>query len=494
MIEHVSPELTRKPLGNTGLSVTQAGFGGYRITAGMSVHMSALKRALLSGINLIDTSTNYGDGGSETLVGQAMGMLVESGAIARNDIVVVSKAGYLQGRNYTMSQQRKQEGKPFPDLVEYGDGLEHCIHPEFLKDQLDQSLSRLAIDTLDVFLLHNPEYYLHWAVKHSVPIKKARGIFYRRIQNAFKYLETEIEKGRIRFYGISSNQFPEPAGTDGFVSLETIWKLAEGISANHHFKVIQLPFNLLESGAVLEKNQECGMTVLEYASRHGIGVLINRPLNAFSGNQLVRLADIPMTRAADEKEIIRSIRAVAKSEIKLWKQMLPGLDIPQGLKLRVKEQAAVADTLKYYWRNFGSWERFCQLRDGNFAPRIQGVLDFLVEHAANHDDLSRWIDSHLKCLEQAYAAVGSIYAESAALKNRRIRQALSDVNKEWGGEGTLSQKALRVLCSTPGVSSVLMGMRKPDYVDDILKELQRPVNEAENFHAWKVLREELSDL
>ena len=56
-------------LGATGLSASQAGFGCYRVSAGVAHHARALRKALAEGINLIDTSTNYADEGSEALVG-----------------------------------------------------------------------------------------------------------------------------------------------------------------------------------------------------------------------------------------------------------------------------------------------------------------------------------------------------------------------------------------------------------------------------------------
>ena len=51
-------------IGTTGLTVSQAGFGCYRITSGVAHHKTALQKALCEGINLIDTSSNYADGGS----------------------------------------------------------------------------------------------------------------------------------------------------------------------------------------------------------------------------------------------------------------------------------------------------------------------------------------------------------------------------------------------------------------------------------------------
>jgi aryl-alcohol dehydrogenase-like predicted oxidoreductase len=78
--------------------VSSVGFGGYRVHDETPEHRDALRRALLSGGNLIDTSTNYTDGGSERLVGAVVNELVGSGKLRREEIVVVSKIGYVQGR------------------------------------------------------------------------------------------------------------------------------------------------------------------------------------------------------------------------------------------------------------------------------------------------------------------------------------------------------------------------------------------------------------
>src|SRR5262245_55283769 len=80
-------------LGRTGLTVCRLGFGGYRVDDETPVHRSALDGALAAGVNLVDTSTNYSDGGSERLVGRVVGDAVRTGRIARAEIVVVSKIG-----------------------------------------------------------------------------------------------------------------------------------------------------------------------------------------------------------------------------------------------------------------------------------------------------------------------------------------------------------------------------------------------------------------
>jgi len=292
------------PLGRTGLITSQAGFGGYRISTGVAHHETALAGAIRSGINLIDTSANYADGGSEALVGTVLEELIVDGEVKREQVIVVSKVGYLQGENFSLSQERKKEGRPFPDLVEYGKGLEHCIHPEFIEDQLTCSLERLQLETLDGYLLHNPEYYLGWAKKTGVPLEEAREEYYRRIREAFEHLEKEAEKGRICRYGISSNTFPHSAGDPESTCLETVWGIAEAISTDHHFAMVQMPFNLLETEAVLSVNQPSGGTVLSFAEDKNLGVLVNRPLNAFGAGRLLRLADIAQSQRMDTNEVI----------------------------------------------------------------------------------------------------------------------------------------------------------------------------------------------
>ena len=477
-------------IGTTGLTVSQAGFGCYRVSSGVVHHETALRKALCEGINLIDTSSNYADGGSESLVGEVLEDLIVSGELSRENIVVVSKVGYLQGQNYELSRERKQEGRPFPELVEYGEGLEHCIHPEFLKDQLNRSLERLKLKTVDFYLLHNPEYYLEWAQKNGHALEAARAEYYRRIRNAFKYLEEEVVHGRIRYYGISSNTFPAAAGQPDFSCLATIWDIA----ASHHFRLIQLPFNLMESGAVLEKNQPGGESVLEFAQNKGLGVLVNRPLNAFSNNQLIHLAEVPACERQSKDEIVRKIQFLTKSEKSLWMKHLPSLNVPPGLQTRIKEQIAIGDILKHHWLNLGSYENWRQIKAGNLQPRIQGVMNYLEPYGSQNEDISDWMTSHRARIEDAFDAVASIYAEMAARRVDRIRRVVAAADADWAAEGTLSQKAVRAVRSTPPVSSVLVGMRRSEYVSDVLAELSCPVEQVGRSESWRKLTIELANI
>ena len=266
------------------------------------------------GGNLIDTSANYTDGQSEILVGR----VVKS--YPRDQIIVVTKGGYIQGQNMRLAQSQS-----FPEVVEYGEGIWHCIHPEFLETQLAFSSQRLELESIDVFLLHNPEYFLNHQGHQKQLDAADHTEFYRRIGQAFRFLEEQVRRGRIRWYGISSNNFGLSPSQPEQTSVERCLTEAEKITTEHHFRVIQLPMNLYESGgALIEKNS--GQTVLEFCQQRGIGVLVNRPLNAFSANRLIRLADFakPGEAAPGKKELTALLDPLRQHE----RTLANGLGVP----------------------------------------------------------------------------------------------------------------------------------------------------------------------
>ena len=290
-IEQGIPASAYRALGRTGLFTSSLGFGSYRIDDRTPEHASALEKALLGGINLIDTSTNYTDGSSENCIGNALAHQ------QREELIVVSKVGYVQGQALALARTREQRGSAFPEMVKYTEGCWHCIHPEFLADQLGRSLGRLRVEKVDVYLLHNPEYFFTDATKRHQrgSLEALRDEFYDRIRRAFSHLEDEVRRGRIGFYGVSSNTFGALTSDSEATSLERTWAIAGEVTPEHHFAVVQLPGNLFESGAMLTRNNVSGTrTVLEFAQEHDLAVLINRPLNAFYREQLIRLADTPV--------------------------------------------------------------------------------------------------------------------------------------------------------------------------------------------------------
>ena len=256
----------------------QVGFGAYRISNRSGEHKEALIAALKFGCPLIDTSSNYTNGESEELIGNVLLEYPEFKPI------IITKAGYVQGNNLKVLEELNAKGLALEDLVDLGDSLKHSIHPDFLENQISNSLRRLQKDSIDTFLLHNPEYYF-----------KTEGAtqdeYYRRIKKSFEYLESEVKKGRIKNYGISSNTFISPLSDPDVTNLIKVLEVAKKISLKNHFKVIQFPFNLIEIGA-LEKFGDYGdESLLDLARLNNLTTISNRPLNAFTNDgHLVRLA------------------------------------------------------------------------------------------------------------------------------------------------------------------------------------------------------------
>lgn len=470
-----------RSLGATGLVVSGVGFGCYRVDDDSPEHAASLEQALRGGCNLIDTSTNYGDGGSERLVGNVLRALAASSEIARQEIVVVSKIGYVQGGNLELAREREREGRPFTDVVKYADGCWHCIHPDFIADQLKRSLARLGLESLDACLLHNPEYYLSDAAHRGRgSLAERRDEFDRRLRAAFARLEDECDAGRIRCYGVSSNTFVRPAGDEEATSLTRMLEIAREVATarggepeSHRFRVVQLPFNLLESGAVLERN--CGArlerTVLEEAAASRLGVLVNRPLNAFGAGTMVRLADFPVR--AEGVNVDEAARAVAALEAEFEERIAPALELPGGTPRRLFGWGA---ELGSNARRFSSVLHWRQVETDMVAPRVAHALAHVPRHLVGRPRLewAGWQARYEPALATLLAAIGDLHRGGAQAASDALSARLDpSLPAEWRGE-SLSRKSIAVLLGSPGVSCVLVGMRRPDYVADALGALSRP--------------------
>lgn len=442
------------------------GFGCYRVSIGVAEHRLALRHAVEAGVRVIDTSANYADGASEELVGATLKELAREGRLKRSEIIVVTKGGYIQGSNYTLARERQESGGGFPDVVEYAPGLWHSIAPEFLHDQITRSLARLGMQHVDVYLLHNPEYYLSWAEKKGVPLEEARLEYYRRIRDAFEFLESEVATGRIRWYGISSNSFPHAADAADFTSLEQCLAIAEDISPNdHHFAFAQMPGNLLERGFMEEKNQSGGRSTIEVAREKGIRTLANRPLNAIVDGELIRLVDFaPRGDQITEEEIAEAIDrliVIEKEFLATAFETLP--DDPEGRR-GMTEFLSVGRTMKEHHDTFGSIEHYNDVLSQHFAPRLGFVEQYLRKHGT--PEQTDWLRGYLERSRWLFGAVAEGYRREAQARNEGIRKSFAG---KLDAAGTLSRAAVRFLRDAGGFDTVLVGMRRVGYVDDIVE-------------------------
>ncbi len=123
--------------------------------------IATIHRALDLGINLLDTSSNYGQGHNHTLIGKAI-------AGRRDDVVIHSKLGSIR-----------------PDGVNVVSGT-----PEHVRASCEGGLKRLGIDCMDVICISR--------VDPVVPIEDTVGA-----------MAEMVAEGKTRFIAISKDASPE---------------------------------------------------------------------------------------------------------------------------------------------------------------------------------------------------------------------------------------------------------------------------------------------
>jgi aryl-alcohol dehydrogenase-like predicted oxidoreductase len=124
--------MRKRPLGNTGLSVTELGLGTWGLSGDGYTPLpeadqdAVIDRALALGIKLFDTADSYAKGGMEKRLGERLEKHPEA--------VIVTKVG----TDREASPARKAFGAAF------------------IKESVERSRERQKREVLDVVLLHNP--------------------------------------------------------------------------------------------------------------------------------------------------------------------------------------------------------------------------------------------------------------------------------------------------------------------------------------------------
>jgi aryl-alcohol dehydrogenase-like predicted oxidoreductase len=231
------------------LTVSSLGIGTYlgkADDAADHAYTDALLAAAENGINFFDTAINYRGQRSERCIGAALKQLV------RDEIVVCTKAGFLTPGAVPASLA----------AADIAGGM-HSMAPDFLADQVDRSLANLGVDTLDIFYLHNPETQLGFVTGSE---------FDNRLLRAFERLEQLVEQQKIRWYGAATW---DGLRKKGALSLPRIMELATLAGGpDHHFRFIQLPFNLGMVEAYVDRPEN----VIETAGRLGVAVVASASL------------------------------------------------------------------------------------------------------------------------------------------------------------------------------------------------------------------------
>jgi aryl-alcohol dehydrogenase-like predicted oxidoreductase len=284
------------------LTVSSLGLGTYLGEADEATdagYASAVGAAIRGGINLFDTAINYRNQRSERVLGGAL----RTCAAPREQVVICSKAGYvLPGE--------------LPDYLRLGliragelaAGV-HCMAPVYLAHQLQLSLDNLGLEAVDVYYLHNPE---------TQQAELSREEFYRRLRAAFALLEKQVAQGRIGAYGIATwSGLRVPPDANDYLDLNRMAALARELAGDgHHFRFVQLPYNLAMPEAYTLLNQTVDkppyVSTLNAAFRLGLNVVASATL--MSG----RLQSLP----AEARAHVQQFLPAASSDAELALQFV----------------------------------------------------------------------------------------------------------------------------------------------------------------------------
>ena len=265
-----------------GLTLSSIGIGTYLGDVDNETDIlvrDAIKKSVLSGVNVIDTAINYRSQKAERSVRSAVSELVEEGKVKREELFISTKNGYV-----TNDAEVREEFWEYinntlvkPGIIKPGDISSgyHCMTIPYLENQLKTSLKNLDMDCIDLMYLHNA------AEGQLQDISKEE--FMKNLKLVFEFYEKQRKEGTIKYYGMATwDCFRVPKENPQHLLLLNILKLAKEIGGNENgFKFIQLPYNMYLDQALTIQNQTVNgkeISILEASKNLGIGVFASVPL------------------------------------------------------------------------------------------------------------------------------------------------------------------------------------------------------------------------
>ena len=409
--------------------MSKIAFGTFRLSIENYEHYNALKLALEKGCEVIDTSSSYMDGKSEKLIGK---VLEEN---PQFNPTIITKGGILNLRekdNFEKGRAKKI------DVLKTKKNMFYSLDEDVIDYQINKSLEHLKKKNLDVFLLHNPETYF---------LKKGndKGYIYKKISDAFKFLEKMVKKNKIKTYGVSSNSFSLNPEHPSYIDLYKLIDLANSNGSDNNFRWIEFPLNLMERGAMEQFGGN--PSLIEKAKKNNIKTLINRPLNAFDQGHLTRLATYEkFCKPINYDESQRKLEEC----IHLMEEMVstPNDSISN-------EDLWTFTNLRAHWVNLHTVEQV----DNIFNKTIYPIL--------NKGSKKEHVKRDLKILDDLYSlGIGQVRQYMTKKANRFRKVAINQ-----GLIPDLPEADLAVLaCETYSkwdVDLIALGMKRTHYVDQL---------------------------
>ena len=254
--------------GNSELNASRIGLGVMRMgTRSKLEAQKTVESAIGNGINFFESANIYGGGKSSSAFGRAL----KNANVARDSILIQSKGGIVRGDNFKRVDFSKEN----------------------LIQSVEDELSRIGTDYLDVFVLHRPDVLVE-------PDEVAE---------AFNYLE---KSGKVRYFGVSNQNS---------LDIELL-----KTAVQQPLIVNQLQFGIMHTG-MIDQQIHVNMTddaatmrdaeLLAYSRIHNMTIQTWSPLQfGYFGGVFVDNPDFPelntvLGRLADQYQTSKSAIAVA---------------------------------------------------------------------------------------------------------------------------------------------------------------------------------------
>ena len=244
-------ELTKRQLGTSGPEITVVGFGSWAVGGDGWLYgwgpqddatsIAAIRHAVASGVNWIDTAAVYGLGHSEEVIGRALRTFTTG-----ERPFVFTKAGEVF-----------DPARPFEEPV-------HSLRPASIRREVEDSLRRLGVERIDLYQFHWPDDAT------GTPVEDSWGEMGRL-----------VEEGKIWLAGVCNFTV----------------ELLDRCEAIHHVASLQPHFSMIRRAS--------GADVIPWAARHGTGVIVYGTMqhgiltDTFSAEKLATLAPSDWRRNDD---------------------------------------------------------------------------------------------------------------------------------------------------------------------------------------------------
>ncbi len=265
-------------------------------------YREVIKTALQRGINVVDTAIVYRYMKSERDIGEVLR------EVPRDKVIVSTKGGYVP---YDVDSGIDPKDYFYENFVNTGIiKLEemtpqgHYLSAKFIEWCLNKSLENMNTDYVDIYFLHNPEEQLNFFDRKT---------FNTKIRECFEYLEFEVKRGRVRYYGLATwGGFRVSPASRQYLNLPELLGIAEQVAGQeHHFRFIQLPYNLGMPEAYTLKNQEVDgqrVSTLEACERLGVYTYISASI--YQGRVIGRVPQELKQKLKVEKDVHASLQFV----------------------------------------------------------------------------------------------------------------------------------------------------------------------------------------